>query len=167
MTVSFRRAALAAILLAIGSAAASGVRASEDIGDVEAPAGESARPAEDTPAAGIAERQALLRAKLATALAQLAPIKTMTTEHFFMTGAWPASPAEVGLDAQELTSSVIVGVSFDRDGTIVARLSPEFGRDAALRIAPKPVMGGTSLEWRCRANLAPALLRTLPCEATR
>ena len=166
MSAPFRCAAIAWLVLAVGTAAAPAARASEDGSDEESVASEPAPPAEATPPAGIAERQTLLRAKLATALGQLAPIKIMMTEHFFTMGAWPVSPGEVGLDAEELTSSVIAGVTFESDGTIVARLSPDFGKDRALRLAPKPVMGGTSLEWQCRANLAPAVLRLLSCEST-
>jgi hypothetical protein len=166
MSAPFRRAAIGWLLLAVVTAAAPAARASEDGGDEESRASEPAPPAEATPPAGIAERQALLRAKLATALGQLAPIKLMMTEHFLTVGAWPASPGDVGLEPQELTSSVIAGVAFESDGTIVARLSPDFGKDRVLRLAPKPVMGGTSLEWQCRANLPPAVLRMLSCEAT-
>lgn len=111
----------------------------------------------------VAERQMLLRAMVATALAQLAPIKTMMTEHYLVNGEWPASPADIGLDPAELTSSVVAGVSFELRGVIVARLTSEVGDYAVLRLVPKPVMGGTSLEWRCRSNLPAALLRTLPC----
>jgi hypothetical protein len=149
----------AAALLALAFACAPAARASEDTDDLEA--------AESPPAARTAERQAFVRAKLATALAQLAPIRLMMTEHYMTMGAWPASAAEIGLDPETLTSSVIAGVSLAKDGTIVAKLSPELGADVTLRLAPEPVMGGTSLEWRCRVNLAPSLLRAISCEAAR
>ena len=157
MDVAFRRAAIAVLCAALCGTACAAARASEDVAD-EAPPAREAAPV---------ERQAFVRAKLATALGQLAPIKLMMTEHYMTMGAWPASPAELGLQADELESSVISGVTFEPEGTIVARLAPDIGEYAVLRLAPKTVMGGTSLEWRCSANLAPALLRTLPCEATQ
>jgi hypothetical protein len=152
-----RRAAIAVLCFTLGGAACVAARASEDAPEAVPPAREPAP----------AERQAFLRAKLATAMSQLAPIKLMMTEHYMTMGAWPASPSELGLRADELASSVIAGVTFEPEGTIVARLAPDIGEYAVLRLAPKMVMGGTSLEWRCSANLAPAVLRTLPCEATQ
>ena len=152
-----RRAAIAVLCLTLGGVACVAARASEDVPDAAPPAREPAP----------AERQAFLRAKLATAMSQLAPIKLMMTEHYMTMGAWPASPSELGLQADELESSVIAGVTFEPGGTIVARLARDIGEYAVLRLAPKTVMGGTSLEWRCSANLAPAVLRTLPCEATQ
>ena len=151
-----RRAAIAVLCLTLGGAACVAARASEDVLDA-APAREPEP----------AERQAFLRAKLATAMSQLAPIKLMMTEHYMTMGAWPASPAELGLQAGDLKSSVIAGVAFEPEGTIVARLAPDIGEYAVLRLAPKAVMGGTSLEWRCSANLAPAVLRTRSCEAAQ
>ena len=154
---AFRRVAIAVLCFTLGGAACVAARASEDVLDAAPPAREPAP----------AERQAFLRAKLATAMSQLAPIKLMMTEHYMTMGAWPASPGELGLQADELESSVIAGVTFEPEGTIVARLAPDIGEYAVLRLAPKTVMGGTSLEWRCSANPAPAVLRTLPCEATK
>jgi hypothetical protein len=155
MDLSFRRAAIAVLCLALGATACTAARASEDVVEEAPPAREPAP----------AERQAFVRAKLATALSQLAPIKLMMTEHYMTMGAWPSSPADLGLQPDELESSVIAGVTFEPEGTIVARLAPDIGEYAVLRLAPKSVMGGTSLEWRCSANLAPALLRALSCEA--
>jgi hypothetical protein len=151
----------AAALLALALAACVPALASED---VEEPA-PAAAPRSSEPVG--AERQALLRAKLATALSQLAPLKMICLEHYMTNGAWPAAPADVGLDAAELRSSVIASVAFEPDGTVLARLSDDFGYGAAVRITPRSVMGGTSFEWRCSASVAPAILRTLPCEAER
>jgi hypothetical protein len=157
MDVAFRRAAIAVLCSVLGGAACIGARASEDLEHAAPPAREPAP----------AERQMFLRAKLATALSQLAPIKLMMTEHYMTMGVWPASPTELGLRVDDLTSSVIAGVTFGPEGTIVARLAPDIGEYAVLRLAPQTVMGGTSLEWRCSANLAAAVLRALPCEASQ
>jgi len=160
MRLSIRPLAAGLLALGLGLSLAP-ASASESEADDGAAALEPSGPADAS--AAVAERQTLLRAKLATALAQLAPIKTMMTEHYLVNGEWPASPADVGLDAAELTSSVIAGVSFELGGVIVARLTSEVGDYSVLRLVPQPVMGGTSLEWRCRANLSAALLRMLPC----
>ena len=90
----------------------------------------------------------------------------MSLEHYMTNGALAGrSGRRRPRRRRQLTSSVIAAVAFEPDGTIAARLTDDFGYGAAVRLTPRPVMGGTSFEWRCLANLAPAILRTMSCEA--
>lgn len=96
---------------------------------------------------------ALRAAQLAGVLQSLTPLKIMLTEHYQVTGQWPASVEELGLEPDRLHGRGIEKIQILPGGAIRARLSAEFGPGMTLDLLPAEQMDGLSMRWNCRTNL--------------
>jgi len=111
-------------------------------------------PDDDDAADGASESESALSIKdnFSTIMSSLAPVKMAVLEYYRSMNKWPKSLADIGMNATEMTSSYVDGVSLDSSGKVVARLNRGFGQKKQLILEPKNVMGGTSFEWKCYAN---------------
>ncbi|MET0067763.1 MAG: pilin [Candidatus Thiodiazotropha sp.] len=100
------------------------------------------------------------QAGLSNVLGQLSPIKIAVQQYYMINGNWPESPAAMGFNENNLTSSDITGILMADEGAIVVGLSERFGNEKKLVLAPRLIMDGTSLEWQCQGNF-PASALTL------
>ena len=92
------------------------------------------------------------QSRLSQAISVLNPIKFAVEQYYRMNGVWPENPQDMGFNQENLKSSEINEVLMGDQGAIVAWLSNDFGTEKKVVLAPKLVMDGTSLEWRCLAN---------------
>lgn len=91
-------------------------------------------------------------ARFFSAISSLGPVKVALAQYYHERGSWPRTLREVGYEPREMNSALVDKVVIGSEGAIVAQLGAEFGQDKTLVLRPKPVMGGTSIEWQCHAN---------------
>lgn len=105
--------------------------------------------------------RAIRAAQLAGVLQNLTPLKIMLTEHYQVTGEWPASVEELGLEPDRLHARGIEKIELLPDGGIRAHLSADFGAGRTLDLVPAEQMDGLSMRWNCRTNLPGELTASL------
>jgi hypothetical protein len=111
----------------------------------------------------------VLSAKFVQALMLVSPIRMMAEQEYSMSGQWPTKLDQIGLDKNETSDGQYVDeVRFGKKGEVIVLLSKEFGPGRVLKLAPKSIMGGTSIRWRCITNLSEKRiisLSNLNCES--
>ena len=110
----------------------------------------------------------LMAAKFAQALALISPIRMMTEQERSMSGEWPTKLEQIGISKEDTNDGQYINeVRLGNDGEIITLLSQEFGNKRVIKLAPKSIMGGTSLRWQCFTNISIQdnyALRNLNCE---
>jgi hypothetical protein len=104
------------------------------------------------------------KALLGSAMADIASLRMMMLEYYYSTGEFPKSVNDLGLDSATLVSSHVTGLTLEPEGILVAHLPESLGRDKRLKLVPHLVMGGSTIEWKCYANLSAAILANMYCE---
>jgi hypothetical protein len=111
------------------------------------------RERDDDEGARLELERAMRAARLAEVLQNIVPLKTMLTEHYHVTGDWPASVEALGLEPDRLHGRGIERIEILPGGGIRAHLSAEFGNGRSLDLLPAEQMDGLSIRWNCRTNL--------------
>ena len=110
----------------------------------------------------------LMAAKFAQALALVSPIRMMTEQERSMSGEWPTRLEQIGMSKDDTNDGQYINeVRLGNGGEIITLLSQEFGNNRVIKLAPKSIMGGTSLRWQCFTNISIRdnyALRNLNCE---
>jgi len=90
-------------------------------------------------------------ARLAGVLQNMAPLKVMLTEHYHVTGEWPASVEELGLEPDRLHARGIEKIELLPGGGIRATFPPTSAPDARSTLCrPNRWMG-----FRCAGTAGP------------
>ena len=106
------------------------------------------------------------KALLVSAMVDISSLRMMILEFYYNSGEFPSSVEDLGLDPATLVSSHVAAVTLEPEGILVAHLpeSSELGRDIRLKLVPQFVMGGSTVEWNCYANLSATILAGMECE---
>ena len=92
--------------------------------------------------------------KFSQAFVLITPIKLMSMQQHSMYGEWPTKLEQIGMRKEDTNDGQYIDeVRLGKQGEIVALLSNRFGKERVLVLAPKSIMGGTSVRWQCYTNL--------------
>lgn len=103
-----------------------------------------------------------IRPQFAAALASLSGLRTAVLEHYMSNGKWPNHLLQMGFTPESMNSSLIDEVRMSNyEGEIEATLNKKtFGKDKKIVLTPKPILGGSQMEWQCATNINKQLLGT-------
>jgi len=108
----------------------------------------------------------ILKAHLSQVMIDLSQVKMLLTQYYYEYGAWPYTMSEMGLSKVDYADSKsIEDLKLHSDGSILAELSENFGRNKFIQLSPTLSHSNkfSINRWQCSSNLTQNIL-PMNCE---